>query len=402
MRSFSRLTRAAALWSYLMIAMAFGPIAPRLMAADPEVVVESWDWTTDARVLDDGSIWAVVDGMGLVRFDGAAWQQMGEQFEILAAGRSGTVVATNGETYRLFEGKQRIAERGTLKALLQHERARVVRAFQRPPIPEVMERPAFAIVADRDANLWVRDGNRLLVLVGDEWVDARGALEDAVGASEIDELAAIGGAKVYAASYYRRARFPLLGQIRGGRLHFEKIQLAVDTFADENQTILPDGHGNLWIGCMTGRPLASGGFEISGNALVRVGERETVELCRGSGWPVAIDSPGNLWFREPWDEPPGQLNCWRDGKSQTLHLADSGAINGVFCDRLGSVYVLASEALYHLTANAPRWDRFRLDATWHLQNLPNQVFYAAYSKLGFIALWGEGPGRTVFRIVLPR
>jgi hypothetical protein len=340
----------------------------------------------------DGVVWADSAKQGVVRFDGVRWEPVAdlksENGLAFLPGLEGTVLIREhvGRCVLLSGGTVYRAD--NMFALVREARDVIARVF-RPPFGARCESILGGISVDRMGNIWVMDERRLKVLVGDEWLDAKGPLLAAgARAGEMEYLNTVGDAsRVYVTDFmlahdHGRSFF---GRVEGDQLVFEP---APHTCESPIMALgIKDAGGALWV---PGSDRVGGTTcdAINGQIAHRLSENGPVQNLKNTGWARLCERNGTIWLGEVRGQSSSRFNLWRDGEIVgAVKIDHAKRDTPLVSDRPGSVYAWTAAGLQHYTRRpgAAAAD-YELTETVAIDGYNGMYTKLAVSDLGYLVV----------------
>jgi tetratricopeptide (TPR) repeat protein len=389
--------------------IAGGPImvyTPGAPFAHPPLKVEHWLGTDlHLAVGDDGTVWAEHQGDGLMRFDGRQWQRaepkppgngpptgrparnFGRRVLALLPGHGGTMLVCSDQEAALYQGAAELAS-GDTSTLIEENADKLRQAFAPKPLAGTKpdhERAA-ELTADAAGNLWWRQGWRVLVWTGHDWLNAHEPLVAAGSRTgQVRWMCPAGdGSKVYVSDGLAPIRQDrgFLGSVRAGRLEFTPAPHC-EANAECDLDCLRDRDGAVWV--PSDNPEPQGWSRPLAVRLDQSGEPKRIAV---PAWPRLADAAGNVWLGALHYGPYPQDTLWvvRHGEVvQQLRLPGRTFRDLMFSDRPGSVYVWTVVGLTHLTAEAPEYRDYRQAAVYPVPDVRGTIRAVAYAPHGYMA-----------------
>ncbi len=347
-------------------------------------------------VADDGTIWTTMPEQGLVRFDGRNWRSIpglnekgGARF--LWPFADGSVLAGYDNDLALI-AEGRVAFEADAKMFVTRNRERLV--GNRFSFCEQRLDPSRGIVVDAADNVWLLDNNRLSVLTGSQWVDARESLIEA--GSEDGQANYIAGVSHGSRVYVVDSRSYNSGRSFSGRIDQGRIVLepAPPVYEESAPMGIRDQEDALWLpGCRAQLNKQAG--TIVNYAAQRLAETGVTNEVLQIGFPRLCDKDNNIWIGHMGypSNTTGAFVIWRNGSIRgRITIPARGPLH-LLSDRPGSVYAVTATSIFHLVRNVGEGRASFRVAGEYAPNIPlNQVRGADVSpEFGCIVVPSRGP-----------
>lgn len=377
--------------------MVYTPGAPESRASLPETRFPIAPTSIPFAALD-GSVWAQRKIEGLSRFDGQEWTTVdpggGDQLTPVTSAEEGVVLyegqrklyGGQGNHYLFQRGK--LLGKGNIRDLVKEHRAILAKAFTSPRSSQYSQQQAawfpsprcVVVAADKEGNIWLLEENKVVVLVGDVWLDAAEPLKAAGsppgGASF---MSAFGDrSRIYFSILGSTPGKSRIGEVREGKLLFED---APDMTHDDSLPCgLREPGGELWLAANT--PTSGRKSGIIDQMSLRLGQNGQAQEIQNSGLPMLVDESGKVWLGRISQQPHNKFVLWHGGKIvQRLEIPGTDGVRSLFSDKPGSVYAFSTIGLIHLIADGE--GQYRADKTYVLPPFSHSP-KPMYSPLGYI------------------
>jgi len=340
------------------------PVVRQVNAPHPAGEIET-DWVAVDKKMPwtvgmDGVLWYVTPDQRIVRDDGKAAQVVARQpmswrNDVMLAGDGGVLLTTRG----LYDGNTWHPHRD-LRQLVRKHRDVVAAAFgpMDPPAGPMRWYQSLRVCADRDGHIWMKRDEQFGVLVGERWVDVRGALESAE--QEWSRLTPVGdGSRVYATVDDPK---------RAVLLRVEQGQIVAEP-APFGKGGGRDSRGDLWVSANGPDADDDGDEDAWLTRISHEGAEAVMPMPRRTSVRL-VDDDDNVWLKSTGGSRQTRFRIVRDGEV-VKQLDCPVQLPGwaMVCDGPGSVYALSARGLEHFVTDPDRPGDYRLDAVYPLDHV---------------------------------